>query len=283
MRILVFCAVGPRMEPETLASLGALEVGLHEVQIVLSRRPGQMGNRHILGQYQRARELALTGGYEALMTVESDMVVPPDALLRLVSVLEAGADGASGLYAHRHAYRPGLEMYNPQMAPNGEFCNVRLLWRDNGHGPLSAADIEQRRTDVQREMCLPVGVQVEIVDITQERAWMQAVWGTVIEVQAAGLGCAMFRRSVLEQVEFRLPGMPTAACDSYFYDDMRAAGMVIRLDMGLICGHKRTDGAILYPTISGRAEAIGGAGTPVTSFPGSNGPERGAWWIDTTD
>lgn len=54
---------------------------------------------NILHQYTKARQRALSGGYDALLTVESDMIVPPDTLQRLLAC-ESGV--AYGLYVFRH-------------------------------------------------------------------------------------------------------------------------------------------------------------------------------------
>jgi hypothetical protein len=54
---------------------------------------------NILEKYQRAKKMALAGGYDALFTVEADMILPSDTLLRLAQV---DADVAYGLYASRH-------------------------------------------------------------------------------------------------------------------------------------------------------------------------------------
>jgi len=55
---------------------------------------------NVLHQYQRAREMALEGGYRALYTVEHDMWPPDDALEMLDAV---DAPVVYGLYMFRHA------------------------------------------------------------------------------------------------------------------------------------------------------------------------------------
>ena len=54
----------------------------------------------IARKYEWARTMALEGGYDALLTAESDMLLPPDALERLMT---AGADVAYGLYCFRQS------------------------------------------------------------------------------------------------------------------------------------------------------------------------------------
>jgi len=54
---------------------------------------------NICKKFNHARKMALEGGYDALWTVESDIIVPPLALERLTRI---DADVAYGLYASRH-------------------------------------------------------------------------------------------------------------------------------------------------------------------------------------
>jgi len=57
------------------------------------------GYDNVCEKYQWARRVALDGGYDALLTVEADMIVPEHTLARLSQV---DADVAYGLYASRH-------------------------------------------------------------------------------------------------------------------------------------------------------------------------------------
>lgn len=104
MKVLIFTptfhvAGVEQLRPETERSIRALawdgtldwEVGWHN--------PYDDGRRNVLAQYQRARRVFLKGKWEALLTVEHDMLVPPDALLKLAA---AGADVAYGVYVLRH-------------------------------------------------------------------------------------------------------------------------------------------------------------------------------------
>ena len=56
-------------------------------------------HRNVLAKYKRAQAMALQGGYDALVTVEHDMVLPVDALAKLAST-EAGV--VFGVYVLRH-------------------------------------------------------------------------------------------------------------------------------------------------------------------------------------
>lgn len=54
---------------------------------------------NVVRKYNQIRDVVLADGYDGLMTVESDMIVPQDALQRLAAV---DADVAYGLYVWRH-------------------------------------------------------------------------------------------------------------------------------------------------------------------------------------
>jgi len=56
---------------------------------------------NVTRKYNDARRAMLCGDYDALMTIESDTIVPKDALRRLIAV---DADVAYGLYAFRHGF-----------------------------------------------------------------------------------------------------------------------------------------------------------------------------------
>ena len=56
---------------------------------------------NVVRKYNEAREMVLSNGYDALMTIESDTIVPEDALLKLAAV---DADVAYGLYTWRNGF-----------------------------------------------------------------------------------------------------------------------------------------------------------------------------------
>lgn len=93
---------GTAMRPETAASVRAQVfsgrfdwvIGLHNPY-----PPVGANIRNVLAQYQDAREQFLAGDYDALLTVEHDMVLPPDALQTL---WDTEADVVYGVYMLRH-------------------------------------------------------------------------------------------------------------------------------------------------------------------------------------
>lgn len=57
-------------------------------------------HRNVLAKYIRAKAKALREGFDALVTVEHDMILPPDALAKLASTTAAGV--VFGVYVLRH-------------------------------------------------------------------------------------------------------------------------------------------------------------------------------------
>jgi hypothetical protein len=86
---------------------------------------------NVTHQHNKARRMALAGGYDALLSLEADMIVPPDTIARLI---EANSDIAYGLYISRHKpYRwlafKELTLWggtSVSLDPTGE--EARLAW-----------------------------------------------------------------------------------------------------------------------------------------------------------
>lgn len=132
--VLVFTPV-LRLEPETVRSIFALEWGgdgtEHRSISFLLQRDNPTGNpyRDHLHQYQRGREVFLAGSYDAMLIVESDIIIPADGLKRLAAL---DTDVAYGCYCYRDGHVVNLlERYYPwpeQAANPGESLSIRRLW-----------------------------------------------------------------------------------------------------------------------------------------------------------
>lgn len=110
MRILAAIPANPTWPlvwPQTLdAALGLRWGGRLDYMVMRGEPDGEPRDR-VLVKYQEAREAALAGGYDALLTLEADIIPPADALQKLVDV---DAPVAYGLYCWRH-YRPYWNTY----------------------------------------------------------------------------------------------------------------------------------------------------------------------------
>jgi hypothetical protein len=63
------------------------------------------GYQNVTDKYERARRQALSGGFDYLFCIEADMIVPPDALAKLIAI---DADVGYGLYCWRHGSALGM-------------------------------------------------------------------------------------------------------------------------------------------------------------------------------
>jgi hypothetical protein len=86
----------------------------------------------ITAKFNRIRALALAGGYDAMLSVEADMLPPPHALCAL---LGTGADIAYGVYSFRHEFQEGQWTVAARLRGDGSadwLCSdpteARRLW-----------------------------------------------------------------------------------------------------------------------------------------------------------
>lgn len=106
MRVLVYCPLAPaapRLWGQTVTSIFRQEWDEPiEFMFRANDNPFELAYDNVMHNYNYARRMFLAGGYDALLTVEADMVIPPDALRRL---LACDADVSYGLYVFRHTQR----------------------------------------------------------------------------------------------------------------------------------------------------------------------------------
>lgn len=103
-RILVFTPTyGGLLRDETVESIQALafEGELEWVVREENQYPGR-DVRNCLGQFAQGREMALAGGFDGLLLVEHDMIIPADGLQKL---WDSPADVVYGCYVFRHGMR----------------------------------------------------------------------------------------------------------------------------------------------------------------------------------
>lgn len=213
--VLVFVPVY-RLEPETVQAVLALEWDGSITHVFQKDNPHPEMRDALkrkvmnhLHQYQRGREMFLNGRYDAMLIVESDIIPPANALQRLAY---AGTDVAYGVYRFR--------------------------------GTADIINIWERYPDNNGMRARNVGESLSV----RPRLFVRAVQQGVYPCSGAGFGCVLVRRKVLEKVEFRMEYPKNGAyCDTWFTEDVWRAGFSMAADMRVICGHKDTDGTILYP------------------------------------
>lgn len=109
-RLLVFTPTyGDGPQPETPASVAAQRFDGDLVHEVSWHNPYPGADmRNVTAQYQRARELALTGGYDGLLTVEHDMRLPDGAVQQL---WDTAAPVVYATYLLRHGRNKVLNLW----------------------------------------------------------------------------------------------------------------------------------------------------------------------------
>ena len=207
--ILAFTPVY-RLEPETVKALFALQWE-GPLSFLLQRdNPGANGIENHYHQYVRGRETFLRGPHDALLVVESDIIVPPDALARLAAL---DCDVAYGVYVFR--------------SKASQVVNIFERYPDNSGRP--ARNIGE--------------------SLTVRGLWGEAQRRGVVPCSGGGLGIILIKRHVLEAVPFTMPEDPRGKtfCDSPWTQAVYSAGYTMRADTRVICGHKDTDGEIFWP------------------------------------
>lgn len=220
--VLVFTPV-LRLEPETVQAIFALEwegaisyLFQRDNPLAAPEGAGEafvratgVGNH--LHQYRRGRQAFLQGSYDAMLVVESDIVPPPFALRRLAAL---EVDVAYGVYVFRR----------------NNVINVFERYADNNGQPARN-----------------IGESLSL----HPRKLQAALRAGKVRCSGAGLGCTLIRRHVLERFDFRTLTQelhPQVHCDTWFTHDVHGAGFEQMADMTVVCGHKREDGEILWPS-----------------------------------
>lgn len=92
----------PHIYPACLASIEALEHSEAFVVAPYGEDDPKLGAQdNLVTKHNLMREHVLTNGYDALLTIEADMIVPPAALTKLAAVMESGVDVVYALYGAR--------------------------------------------------------------------------------------------------------------------------------------------------------------------------------------
>ena len=120
MKILVFCPtyqIAPgalAIHPETRRSIDELQHGEHDVTVMIRPDPHEDKQGNVVRQYQWARQHVLDEGYDALLIIEHDMIVPDDALVKMAAT-DAGV--VYGVYLFRHV-KPTLNAFRAVSPPS---------------------------------------------------------------------------------------------------------------------------------------------------------------------
>lgn len=134
-------------------------------------------NETVTRKYQDARDVFLAGKWDYFLSVEYDMIVPPDGLKRLVAL---DADIAYGLYVFRHGGRRDWSAYTELTVTSGQSLSkqpaeARRLWGS----AVNVAGIGQGFTLIKRY----------VLEAMPFRNWpgVCSDWAMAIDAARAGL------------------------------------------------------------------------------------------------
>jgi len=231
MRVLVFTPVlrGRWFDLSSKAMFRMLPLedgGQVEYLQLVGGDTGEHPFDNITRKCNEARDLVLRMGYDALMIVEGDVIVPPEALRRLVAV---EADVAYGLVIHTHGW------------PTWNAC---CELKDEAPGAIPISLFPEMAREAWGKVIEVDGVGSSCMLIHRRVLEALTFWGPY---RATPAEFARFQRS----------------CDWFLAQDCKEAGFVQKNDTRVICGHIETDTIprILWPDITRegfyRSEVIG--------------------------
>lgn len=196
-------------------------------------------------------------------TVKALLALEWDGPLTLVLQRDnphVGDDKATGVKNHLHQYQRGRETFlrgdydamlvieSDIIPPPDTLKRLAALDADIAYG-VYVFRSERPVVNVFRAYSRPSrnpGSSLSVVD----QMWPQALKRGVVPCSGGGLGCILIKRHVLEVTPFRMHEYG-AYCDSAFTEDVWRAEYDMRADTGVICGHKDTDGRVLWPEGTG--------------------------------
>ena len=151
------------------------------------------------------RKRVLDEGYDCFLSLEQDIIPPPDVIERLLAHRK---DIVSGIYY--------IDQFMADEAGNRRQLFFPVLYTWTERSP-EGKDLDYEHM----KYLLPEEVE-------QPR---------LIEVKAAGVGCLLIRRKVLEKVQFRYEKQSSGFDDVFFCRDAISSGFRIYADTGVKCRH----------------------------------------------
>jgi hypothetical protein len=170
-------------------------------------RPGESRFAAVTRKYQELQRKFLSGPWDCLLTVEQDMLIPPDALERLSRLVSDGADVAYSLYVWRYKEQHWWSAHPRLRVDEG----VPYFW-----------------------------------SLTHQPEEARRLWGQVVLVEGLGFGCTLISRHALVRLPFRQANEHHSQ-DTAFALDCRAEGLIQVADLGCVCGHRMEDGQVVWP------------------------------------
>ena len=205
MRILIAVPTFETIYPDTFKSIYELDVSGHDVDFDFVRGYDCATARNNIAQK------GIDGGYDYVLMIDNDVVVPRDAIHKL---LEDPQPVCLGFYAHRDAdniYR-------------GKTCICKLL-QPNGKAYFN----------------YPLESEYSAEEIRQ----LAAQGETKIRIHGGGMGCAMIAVDVFKRLKYPWYDWVNYSDDNrgmlsedlYFCEQLKIAQIPVMTDVRVGCGH----------------------------------------------
>lgn len=151
--VLIYCPIAPstpKIYGRTLQSIFNLEWP-YSTNIVFGRNDNPRSHKFsdLCAKHNEARQMVLDSNYDALFLVENDMVIPPDALIRLY---ELDADVAYGLYCNRHGLHNWLAFMAIDGLQGGAFSATKEIRQAVWGKPVETAGVGLGCTVIRRKV-----------------------------------------------------------------------------------------------------------------------------------
>ena len=200
---------------------------------------------------------------EAVLALEWDgaitWVFQRDNPQEIIGDLARSGDARkAGILNHLHQYKRGRETFlqgrydamliveSDMIPPRDALTRLAAVPADVIYGVYRF-----RASDVINIFELYPGTPRNIVESLSIHPHLlkRAVKLGVYPCSGAGFGCTLIRRRVLERLELRIDERNSAHCDTYFSTDVLRAGFRQAAEMRVVCGHKNTNGEVLWPRL----------------------------------
>jgi hypothetical protein len=229
MRILCFTPLHPDygIYPQALAGIMALQHDdMLDIHFSQGDNPFAGPYENVMHQHNKARQMVLAGDYDALLSVEADMIVPPDTIGRLI---DCDADIAYGLYIWRHKLKR-WSAYTTMGLWGGESVSLN----HNGSGAreswgkiIDVDGLGMGCTLISRETLEHLPFRLH----DGKHSWLVDEYADDFKT----MGISPYKD---------LRGM---MCDDWLFSmDAKHYGLTQRANLGLVCGHIDGD-SVLWP------------------------------------
>lgn len=146
-RVLLFCPT-VKLSRSTFECIHGLQFGGALDRMFTYDNPHD-GGRNVLYNYQKAERIVKVEGYDYLMTVEDDILPPPDALEKMIAV---DADIAYGVYCFRKG-KPTINVARPDdQQQSYSLPNNLAEWQRNFGNVIDCGGLGLGCTLIKREV-----------------------------------------------------------------------------------------------------------------------------------